>query len=256
MKDLYQGAFPNIIICGPEKSDKFDVLVVEIEKGFWGYECLGRAARENPGYRGYLYINDDMIVNWWNLVHLDRDMIWQGSRIDNEKGIEIHQPVQHNWPWWWNTNGFEKCKLAIQDVKEYEEKRGTSQLINNLRINGNGKLFCLRGWSDLFYIPGRLRETFADVSNIFFKRKVFLEIAVPVMESLLCLRNESVKLNGVYLPDTYGEINYGSSFVGWNEYNMDITFLHPFKLHGDNREINENLLKNWVIKTGQGLTVC
>ncbi|KAK3751651.1 hypothetical protein QZH41_005863 [Actinostola sp. cb2023] len=81
LKQLYQDAFPNIVFCGPKPSEDEENIVVAMENGYFAYECLGQAIRKYPSYNGYLYANDDMIINWWNLVHLDRNKVWQGEEI-------------------------------------------------------------------------------------------------------------------------------------------------------------------------------
>ena len=73
IKSNYEGAFPQIVVCGSLDSNIYDIMVVEHFKGYFGYECVGKAIRLYPGFRGYLYLNDDMIVNWWNFLQLDKD---------------------------------------------------------------------------------------------------------------------------------------------------------------------------------------
>ena len=65
IKSHYEDAFPHVTVCGPQKSEHFDILQVDFgHGGHYSYECLGKAIRLHPGYRGYLFVNDDMIVNW------------------------------------------------------------------------------------------------------------------------------------------------------------------------------------------------
>ena len=62
---LYRPAFPHLLFCGPPfNSTRPGILIVDIIKGFLGYECLGRATRENTGYKGYFYIRDDVILKY------------------------------------------------------------------------------------------------------------------------------------------------------------------------------------------------
>jgi len=41
---------------------------------------MSRAMEKYPGYSGYLLTNDDAILNYWNLVGLKRDRIWEGPK--------------------------------------------------------------------------------------------------------------------------------------------------------------------------------
>lgn len=51
-----------------------------------GYRCFDyrvnqtKTANTDWLFRvGYMSGNDDMIINWWNLVNYDRNKIWEGS---------------------------------------------------------------------------------------------------------------------------------------------------------------------------------
>ncbi|XP_028403619.1 uncharacterized protein LOC114526267 isoform X2 [Dendronephthya gigantea] len=79
LKSFYGDVFKNILICGPESYFYSFVMVVEVGPGLYGYECAGEAIRRYPGYRGYLYINDDMVVNWWTFSNLDKEKFWQSG---------------------------------------------------------------------------------------------------------------------------------------------------------------------------------
>ena len=59
----YERAFPHIVVCGPERSKSYDVTVVGHDKGYYSYECIGKAIRQHTRFKGYFYVNDDMIVN-------------------------------------------------------------------------------------------------------------------------------------------------------------------------------------------------
>ena len=52
----------------------------------------------DTGFRGYLYLNDDMIVNWWNFLQLDKDKGWLGATLDTHKGFEVNsRPIPREW---------------------------------------------------------------------------------------------------------------------------------------------------------------
>ena len=65
--------------------------MVDIKKGFLGYECLGRVIREHPGYEGYFCISDDVILKYWNFPEFDREKIWESSFLSLF-------PIHLTWP--------------------------------------------------------------------------------------------------------------------------------------------------------------
>ena len=68
------------MFCGPVKATGKTVEAVDIHDGYFGYMCMSRAMQKHPGSSGYLLIGDDVILNYWNLVGLKRDHIWEGPK--------------------------------------------------------------------------------------------------------------------------------------------------------------------------------
>ena len=259
LESLYKGAFPNIAICGPKDDKEYKVnIIVHNNGGLIAYNCLGRAVRLYPGYEGYLYINDDMIVNWWNFKNFDKSKIWQSSFIENGHPLKQHDDqkilYKTNWVWYNSSFGVEQCNKTIKEISTLKPyKWDPKRLIENLKHNGDGKIYCSKGWSDLYYIPRVYAEEFADICDIFYRNKVFLEIAVTTMLRLLDVRENTVKLTGHYLPD----IGNSDSKAFWTHYRTDIKFMHPFKFHVKNfAKMNVALLNNWVVKFSKQFLEC
>ena len=252
LEALYKGAFPNIAVCGPKEDRDYKIdIVIKNHGGLIAYNCLGKAIRLNPGYKGYFYINDDMIVNWWNFGDFDTTKIWQSSLIENghpliRKGDNTNITYKTGWVWYNSSYGIEKCNKSIKQVSNLKPHTWKPvKLIENLKQNGNGKIYCSKGWSDVFYIPRVYADAFADISEIFYKNTVFLEIAVTTMLRLLDLEENTVKLTGHYLPD----IGASDSKAFWTHYRTDVKFMHPFKFHVKQfSKMNVALLKNWVVR--------
>ncbi|XP_022794878.1 probable glycosyltransferase STELLO1 [Stylophora pistillata] len=97
LSGLYKNAFPTIMFCGPTESREHKIeLVQSIFKGYFGYMCMSRAMEKYPGYEGYLLIGDDVILNYWNLIGMDRNKIWEGPKVPILS--EYTQPEK--WSWW------------------------------------------------------------------------------------------------------------------------------------------------------------
>ena len=264
LDSFYKPAFPSIMYCGPTVSKKFKVVRVEIYKGYYGYECLGVAIRRHPGYKGYLYVNDDMIVNYWNLLDFDRDRIWLGKikEFPTNRSQEMFKPPTDSWHWWHPPqNALQKCGQAVQTINSSDSAKKRKSSLNVLAENGGGKLCCFKALSDFFYIPSRFSGTFQKYSSIFFTKKVFLEVAVPTIVYLLECSKKILYIQGIDLHWIYGDgsaINNGYNV--WLQYSTDQTnYIHPFKLHyGDAsiQELNSILFKRWIIKFSESLTQC
>lgn len=259
LKSFYKDAFGDILICGPETYWKSFVMKVDVGPGLYGYECLGEAIRRYPGYRGYLYINDDMVVNWWTFSNLNKDALWQGGVIIMSHSHVIgSRPIDHAWPWWKiKSNSAEACEDSYLEMTSMTDPRvNITKLVKTHLANGEGKNVCFRMWSDLFYVPGKFSEQFQRFSFVFYKNHVFLEVAVPTIMSFLDLRDSWEKHYGVYLPDKYGSIDFADGKLVWKNYDTDINFIHPVKFHGEVARGNRKKLKGAIMRYSKQFTKC
>lgn len=279
---LYKHAFPTIMFCGPRKTKDYTVEALYINKGYFSYACMSRAMEKHPGYTGYLLINDDVLLNYWNFVGMDRDKIWEGP-----KGtillFNYTQPA--NWYWWNSTWGMKTCQ------KSYDEIRGLGKSLKNewlptmiddnhndalnanappwspiwdversielLKQNGNGTLNCYRGRSDIFYIPGKFSEAFQTLSYIFYKHRSFLEIAVPTMCRMLDKVENFKFIPGIYLPGKAGEPLVRKAEHFWKSYDENSAFIHPLKLNYElDGILNLALLRNRMLKYSDSISKC
>ncbi|XP_015762685.1 PREDICTED: uncharacterized protein LOC107341734 [Acropora digitifera] len=261
---LYRPAFPHILFCGPpHNTSRAGILTVDIYRGVLGYECLGRAMREHPGYRGYFYINDDVILNYWNFPHFDGEKIWESS--SSFGSTPVYEPANSNWYWWISPYGLNNCRRAYEDVANMNlgtKKLNVKYHLSTLARNSNGSLQCFSGRSDILYIPRKHTRAFSILSETFYERKVFLEIAIPTMIRFL-ERNENIgRLPGYYIP---GDVRRGDPRVTdsrffWFVYfpKKELWFIHPFKLHGNEIDSKFNLamLKFILLEKVKSLTDC
>ena len=259
---LYKPAFPHLLFCGPPHNTASpDILTIDIIKGFLGYECLGRAIREHPGYNGYFYISDDVVLKYWNFPDFDRGTIL-------ESNIPMSSPASGppSTPWYWwrdSSHGLSTCRRALEDVEKMsfeKEKLNGEQLINTLVKNGKGTRVCFGARADVLYVPQKHAAAFSTLSETFYKQKVFLEITVPTIYRLL-ERNESIAyLPGYYIPGGTNDPRVTDSRFFWYLYfpHKEYYFIHPFKLHreGIDSKFNLVMMKYILINKINALTNC
>ena len=267
LMSFYEEAFPHIIICGSERSQRYKIFVVKIEKGFFGYECAAQAMRVyRQTFNGYLYINDDMIVNWWNFVDFDKGRIWFGAPWLSKAGITATYHGNKfistglGWHWWDMAVGKDAFERAFREMRMLKSRTvnhwNITRAFKNLEKNGDGSINCFKGLSDIFYIPKQFARTFSHISKIFFRHRVFLEIAVPMMVSMLDERSNNINLTGAYVHCHNKTVDCRPVILA--RYNPKVAFIHPFKLNsGDLFEAsNKNVLQNWATPISRALTKC
>jgi len=261
LEALYKPAFPHLLFCGPpHNTTASGILMVDIIKGFLGYECLGRAIREHPGYEGYFYISDDVILKYWNFPEFDKEKILESSFLVSNP---LNEAPRTNWYWWNTPYGLNNCRRACEDVAKMtlqETKLNGTRLLNTLLENSNGALQCFGSRSDVLYIPQKHANAFAILSETFYKHKVFLEIAVPTINRLLEQNENIARLPGHYLPGEMDDPRARDSRFFWYVYisHNEYCFIHPFKLHrqGLDSKFNLVMFEFIFISKIKGLTNC
>ena len=261
LRALYKPAFPHLIFCGPPHNTTHrGILTVDIIRGYLGYECLGRAIPEHPGYNGYFYISDDVILKYWNFPKFDREKIWESSNFVRSPASG---PASNAWYWWNTPYGLNNCRRALEDVTKMtlkEKKLNGTHLLNTLLKNSNGTLLCYGSRSDVLYIPQRYAKAFSILSGMFYEQQVFLEIAVPTIHRLLEQNRNIARFPGYYIPRKKIDPRVTDSRFFWYIYfsHKEYYFIHPFKLHLEEFDSKFNLvmMKFIFIDKVKSLTNC
>lgn len=261
LRQFYEPVFPKIFFCGPKSINETrnNLTQLDINRGIFGYKCLAEAIRQNHmsgGFNGYFYINDDVILNYWNLINttdFDKNFIWSSN---NQYGrVSLEEDVPKGWYWWVSPYGFNDCRNAVHEIAVLAQRyKMYRTLLKQNLDNGNGIAHAHNGRSDIVYVPRKLALPFQELAKIFNKHLVFLEIAVPTILRFLAPENEIKTLKGYYIP---GDVRKGDPRVidaryFWVTYlqNPKLWFIHPFKLHhrkDKNRELNLILMEHILI---------
>ena len=277
---LYKNAFPTIMFCGSENSTgEHTVEALDIHQGYFGYMCISRAIQKHPRYSGYLLISDDVILNYWTLVGLNRDKLWEGPQGELQFR-ELTEAEKHGvWSWWGTPWGRGACQNSLNEVNNFGESNpnerspemsanhtdnqshpqsmvwNIDKAIDILKKNQNGELHCISLHADAFYIPGRFAAAYTKLSEIFYKHRTFLEIAVPMIFRMIDFERNFEYFAGVYL--ARGESLEKEAEQIWEVYDEKLAFVHPFKLNTKrDANVNSILLRNWITEYSDGLSKC
>lgn len=251
LKSYYAPIFGKVVFCGATESKQYGVIEIKENKGFQGYLCIAMAMKLYPGYDGYIHTNDDVLINWWNLQKLDSTKIWTGSIVNFEKGYVLGQPIPKGWHWWRTGNNAKLCENVIHEIIiNKHEIIDTNQYYKNMKNIPR----CINGWSDFFYIPKHFAEMYAHLAELFGKKNIFLEVAVPTMLSFFLNETNFLNLEGMYLNGLYGySKTYLSGKAFYERYTVDLFILHPFKLDGAMKKANINIFKNVIMSYGENI---
>lgn len=248
LRETYADIFGKIVFCGTTKHP--DVIQIKGSKGYQGYECIATAIRQYPNYGGYMHSNDDVVLNWWNLMKLDFKRIWFGSKLSLKQSHKFGENQLPPWHWWKTANAAHLCEVAFNETERISKTTvGTiyklKERLNNYYSFTRNEKRCLHNLSDVFYIPSEYAKTYAFLSDIFSKHFVFLEAAVPTILAILQNGKNCINLNGEYFMIKYGYIKkYESGEAFFEVYSFDLTFIHPFKFDKGMKKANMNFYRN------------
>lgn len=201
LKEIYSPVFPNIVFYGEQ--DHPEVFTIKHYFGWYGHNVIDDAMKRWPDFKGYLCLQDDCFMNFWNFEQLDLEKIWASFPADR---ISLNT-VTHPWPWWNMFCGREAILQSLTSLSEDHRK----MLSKNIGVDEVAVTY-----HDFVYIPGRHRQTFIELYPHF--SHVFVELALTNI--LLCLDNIN---NREYLNSEWGISNI------MLEFDPSLDWIHPVK---------------------------
>ncbi|KAF9367989.1 hypothetical protein CPB97_005078, partial [Podila verticillata] len=178
---MYESYFPNIKFYGPEVPADLKDTVTEnpYDGGATGYRSLIDAMEKYPNYKGYLYTNDDTVLNVFQIEKLDQDKVWKEVP---DLAHNIHDRSKpHPNEWHLNRPG---VALYMWDKPETghmwddptsltDEQR--KRIATFTKVDGPVDI---QAFVDAVYVPRRIAVELTDVLKRFLKHNVFLELCV------------------------------------------------------------------------------
>ena len=156
--ELYENTFPNFVFIVPSgtTNNRNTILCKESNRGCFSYICLEKVFLKYPNYKGYLFINDDGFVKFWELDNLNFNIPWLYHFHNLNKGwyhyrecINLHNIIGRNPGW----------KASLTKYLGYY----------NIPISN----------ADFYYLPNYIIPKFIELIKVFYKSKFYVECAVP-----------------------------------------------------------------------------
>ncbi|MGC2310563.1 MAG: hypothetical protein WA432_03020 [Candidatus Babeliaceae bacterium] len=181
IKELYVPFFSNIVFYG--ESSHPQVTAVPTHMGYLLAYVVHDVLIKYPSYDGYLFLEDDCILNVWNCLSLNLDKIWLPGFsnkvnevcLENSSFIANLKDGTNANTWWWRAEwGIGPTKKAFSPLSAHD--------LEMIEKNA-GKNNAVGAMADMFYIPGRFSNDVVRLADVF--KDVFVEIAIPCI--LCCL---------------------------------------------------------------------
>jgi hypothetical protein len=137
-----------------------------------------------PGYAGYIFMQNDVLFQFWNFLNLDNNKIWLGTNAAShpgdttppkEKYMVINQTTDSQYTGWFNTGaGMPELKKMFSRLSSLGLHEERAKLSTNFKENGAAWYLV-----DMFYFPGRFAGKILRLCDLF--DRVFCEISIPTM---------------------------------------------------------------------------
>lgn len=146
-KQLYSKFFRNIVFYGDREVHP-EVTIVDTRWGYYYTKVVVDVLEKYPEYAGYIFMQDDVLMQFWHYLNLDKNKIWFGYNEPSK--FNVNRIADPEYTWWFNTTaGMPVLKKILPELND--ESR--SMLASNF---GEG---AAAGYAaDFFYLPGRLKK--------------------------------------------------------------------------------------------------
>lgn len=219
LKEIYSTVFPHIVIYGEKPHP--DVIDVPQHMGWWGQNVLQDAMKRFPEYDGYLCVQDDCFMNFWNFARLDKNKVWINKEVYS---IPLNN-FFHPWYWWHQPSGREALIVALGKLSETHYQ--------NIQKNNAPECVSSR-LCDLIYVPGRLRAEYVEICPLFMNPNTFVELALP--QILLALEDK----------ENFEELHYYCGDNVRQNYRTGFDWVHPIKFsQKTNRDFVKSIIGYW-----------
>lgn len=225
LQELYQPYFPNIVFTGPGNHSQVESC--DHENGYYAYKALAPIMKKHPDYAGYLWINDDCVINPWNFTRLDTTKIWC---VVPSGALKLEPNATQGWGWWQKQVGYQNTKNAYDKLSEKHKATLTKSC---------GEHAILVGLVEVAYIPAKYRQDAIELATLFAHEHSFIEIAFATICACLDEKENWELLNGRW---QYGDPNPLAT------YTKQLDYLHPVKFSAQS---NQDFIRAQFINKGK-----
>ena len=134
IEELYSSIFPNIVFFGESPHPK--VNVIRTEQGYKFSRVVADVLDRFPGYTGYIFLQDDCFMNFWNYERLDTNKFWfMENDTAGFRRTDLTDDISSlGWFFGHPTVGMKQYKASLEKLNSeerflLEENHGENQCI-------------------------------------------------------------------------------------------------------------------------------
>lgn len=161
---LYGRIFKTVIILSELKNPD---LAVEEGKLDYVYKYLPKIFDRYSGADGFLFLQDNTILNYWNLLQADKTKLWITNEVSKSWTTVS---TKDNSDWFSKQAGMVKKVVSMMPVHFQVSYK-------NSVTSGKSITVCS---SEVFYIPRRFVADFTDLFNLVGNLEIHHKVAIPM----------------------------------------------------------------------------
>lgn len=141
------------------------VHLIEDNYGFCDHFAVTTAARAHPEFTGYLFLSDDLLLQFWRLVDFDKTKVWRQQPVYGEK----------------------KARVTVENslrtaLRELAKELPDGQVPNEADVP-------FASTSGVYYIPSAHAPMFSVASRILLRHRTYNEYGTPIALHVLTGRD-------------------------------------------------------------------
>ncbi|GLT26545.1 hypothetical protein SLA2020_016040 [Shorea laevis] len=163
-KLLYGRIFKTVIILSGQKNSD---LAVEQGQLDHAYKYLPKIFDQHSSAEGFLFLEDDTILNYWNLVQADKSKLWITDKVSKS-----WTTVSTNGNSEWYLKQAEMVKKVISTMPVHFQ-------VNYKEVMKNDQSLTICS-SEIFYIPRHFMADFVDLVSLVGDLEIHHKVAIPM----------------------------------------------------------------------------
>ncbi|KAK2454357.1 putative glycosyltransferase STELLO2 [Trifolium repens] len=162
---LYGRIFRSVVIL----SEKKDVdLVVQETHLDQAYKYLPKIFDQFSSAEGFLFLQDNTILNYWNLLQADKTKLWITNKVSESWSSVLTGDNNADW-----------LSQQASMVQKVVSMMPAHFQVNYKETSNNDKNLLLCS-SEIFYVPQRLVSDFVELVNLVDNLEIHQKVAIPM----------------------------------------------------------------------------
>ncbi|KAF9623896.1 hypothetical protein IFM89_006242, partial [Coptis chinensis] len=163
---LYGRIFKTVIILSEQSNSELAVERGQLEQA---YKYLPKIFDRYTSAEGFLFLQDDTILNYWNLLPADKNKLWIADQVSNSW---FAVPTRGNDSAWFSSQANKMVKKVVNTMPAHFQV--------SYKENGPAKNSLILCSSDVFYVPRRFLGDFKDLVGLVGNLEIHHKFAIPM----------------------------------------------------------------------------